>query len=55
MVKITGYRNYNCNFELVKQIIENAVTLEKIIIYTNDFDPDSKNQSEEDNGELQKK
>ena len=34
MVKITGYRNYNYNFELVKQIIENAVTLEKIIIYT---------------------
>ena len=41
MVEIAGYRNYICDFELVKQIIENAVTLEKIIIHTRYPESDS--------------
>ena len=41
MVEIAGYRNYICDFVLVKQIIENAVMLEKIIIDTRYSESDS--------------
>ncbi|RVX05761.1 hypothetical protein CK203_023902 [Vitis vinifera] len=36
VVEIEGYCNYSYDFELFKQIIENVVTLEKIIIDTHD-------------------
>ena len=55
MVEIAGYCNA-CDFELFKQIIENAVKLEKIIIdalENHDPDRDSESKNEEDYKEIQ--
>ena len=55
VVEIAGYCN-TCDFELFKQIIENVVVLEKIIIDTRnsnlDIDSDSDSESEDDYREL---
>ena len=52
MVEIAGYCN-TCDFELFKQIIENVVILEKIIIDTRNPNPDSDSDSDSDYRELQ--
>ena len=57
MVEISRYCNI-CDFEIFKQIIENFVNLEKIIIDTCDPDrgikSDSESESKEDQRELQR-
>ena len=53
VMETEGYCS-TCDFELFKQIIENAVKIEKISIDICDPDSDSKNKSEKDYWKLQR-